>query len=197
VLVDEGRFVHGGNFHGDYVSAAVDQLKAAVVKLTMLSERRINFYLHASINKILPPFANLGTPGFNLGLQGMQFVATSTTAQSQTLAYPQHLHSIPTNGDNQDVVSLGTDAALIAKRVVDNAWIVTTIEAIVLAQAVDCLNIAGDLCVATRTLYETVRADVPPVTHDRPMQREIEALLCRLSAADNVHATAVAEASLS
>ncbi|OFZ44669.1 MAG: hypothetical protein A3D92_18255, partial [Bacteroidetes bacterium RIFCSPHIGHO2_02_FULL_44_7] len=89
---ENGTFLHGGNFHGDYISLAMDQLKMTFVKLMMLSERRTNFFLHKKLNNFFPPFLNLEMPGLTLGLQGLQFVATSTTAQSQTLAFPQYVH---------------------------------------------------------------------------------------------------------
>jgi histidine ammonia-lyase len=180
VLWERKRFLHGGNFHGDYVAASMDQLKVAMVKLTLLSERRINFCLNAKVNKLLPPFLNLRTLGFNLALQGLQFVATSTAAHSQTLAYPQHLHSIPTNGDNQDVVSLGTDAGLIASKVIENACIVLAVELVTLAQAVDCLHLEAELSPNCRELYEIVRAEVAPVTDDRAMYGELATLRRRL-----------------
>lgn len=169
-------FVHGGNFHGDYISAAIDSLKAAIVKLTMLSERRINFFLNPNIQKDLPPFLNLHTPGLTLSLQGLQFVATSTTALSQSLAYPHHLHSISTNGDNQDVVSMGTDGALLAYKVLTNAFVVLSIEAVCLAQATDILSISPKLSKATKTLFKTIRAHVPPVMNDRPLSEEMNRL---------------------
>jgi len=34
---------HGGNFHGDYVSLEMDKLKIAITKLSMLSERQLNY----------------------------------------------------------------------------------------------------------------------------------------------------------
>lgn len=182
VLWQSGRFLHGGNFHGDAVASAVDHLKAAIVKLTMLAERRVNFFLNAQVNRALPPFLNLRTPGFDLALQGLQFVATSTTAHSQTLAYPQHLHSIPTNGDNQDVVSLGTDAALVAAQVVDNAFIVQSIEAVTLAQAVDCLGAQHSLTPSGAGLYRMVRDELPAVSQDRPLYAECAAVRHRLRA---------------
>src|SRR4029077_19960324 len=107
-------FLHGGNLHGDYIATAMDQLKISLVKMTILSERRINFFMNRNVNQTFTPFLNLNQPGLTLALQGVQFVATSTTAQSQSLAYPHSIHSISTNADNQDVVSMGTDAALIA-----------------------------------------------------------------------------------
>src|SRR3989338_8481086 len=96
-------------------------------------------------------------PGLTLGLQGLQFVATSTTAQSQTLAFPQYVHSIPTNGDNQDVVSMGTDAALLCSRVVDNVYVVQAIEAVTLAQGADFLKCADKLSSVTRQFFKDIR----------------------------------------
>lgn len=181
-IVDKelGEFIHGGNFHGDYIASAVDQLKAALIKLTMLSERRVNFFLNKSVNKFFPPFLNLKKPGLTLGLQGMQFVATSTTAQSQSLAYPHHLHSIPTNGDNQDVVSMGTDAALLAAKVIENAYIVVAIERITLAQAADFTQEATKLSQPIQTEYQALREVFPAVIDDRSFSHEINDIVSLL-----------------
>ena len=111
---------HGGNFHGDYISFEMDKLKIAITKLTMLSERQLNYLFHDRINGILPPFVNLGVLGLNYGLQASQFTATSTTAECQTLSNPMYVHSIPNNNDNQDIVSMGTNSALMAKTVIEN-----------------------------------------------------------------------------
>ena len=172
-----GMFLHGGNFHGDAVATAVDQLKMVLVKLTMLSERRIAFFLNHRANGKFPPFLNLNTPGVTLALQGLQFVATSTTARSQTLAFPQSIHSIPTNGGNQDVVSMGTDAALIAATVVEHAYIVLAIEMVTLAQAVDCAKIENRLSDETRKLYKKTRASVSTITADTVITKNLENLL--------------------
>ncbi|MEA1897798.1 MAG: aromatic amino acid ammonia-lyase, partial [Bacteroidota bacterium] len=91
---------HGGNFHGDYVSLEMDKLKIAITKLSMLSERQLNFLMNEKLNNNLPPFVNLGTLGLNLGMQGAQFTATSTVAENQALSNPMYVHSIPTNNDN-------------------------------------------------------------------------------------------------
>jgi histidine ammonia-lyase len=171
------QFLHGGNFHGDYVAHAVDQLKMAIVKLSMLAERRINFFLNAKVNESYPPFLNLGQPGLTLALQGLQFVATSTTAQNQTLAYPQYVHSIPTNGDNQDIVSMGTDAALLFAKVIENSYLVQAIELVTLAQAVDCLKVEDQLSETTALLYKGLRRIFPPVIEDRTMAPELRAVV--------------------
>ncbi|MEK7500280.1 MAG: aromatic amino acid ammonia-lyase, partial [Patescibacteria group bacterium] len=48
--VESDYIYHGGNFHGDYIAYAIDQLKMTIVKLTILSKRRINFFLNENIN---------------------------------------------------------------------------------------------------------------------------------------------------
>jgi len=88
----------------------------------MLVERQLNFLLNSKLNNILPPFVNLGKLGVNFGMQGAQFTATSTVAENQTLSFPMYVHSISCNNDNQDIVSMGTNGALIAKKVIENAY---------------------------------------------------------------------------
>lgn len=169
--------IHGGNFHGDYVSFEMDKLKIAVTKMTMLTERQMNYLFHDRINGILPPFVNLGVLGLNYGLQAAQFTATSTTAECQTLSNPMYVHSIPNNNDNQDIVSMGTNSALICQRVIENGYQVMAIHMMALVQAVDCLKIADKLAPATRKLYDEVRAMVPVFIEDTPKYKEIEALM--------------------
>lgn len=168
---------HGGNFHGDYVSFEMDKLKIAVTKMTMLMERQMNYIFHDRINGILPPFVNLGVLGLNYGLQASQFTATSTTAECQTLSMPNYVHSIPNNNDNQDIVSMGTNSALICRRVVENAFQVMAIHYMALVQAVDCLKIADRLSPATRQIYTDVRAIVPVFIEDTPKFKEIERVI--------------------
>lgn len=168
--------IHGGNFHGDYISFEMDKLKIAVTKMTMLAERQMNYLFHDRINGILPPFVNLGVLGLNYGLQASQFTATSTTAESQTLSNPMYVHSIPNNNDNQDIVSMGTNSALICRTVVENCSQVLAIHLMALVQAVDCLDVADKLAPVTRKLYDKVRGIVPVFKEDTPKYNEIKAL---------------------
>ena len=171
-----GTIYHGGNFHGDYVSLEMDKLKIAVTKMTMLAERQLNYLFHDRINETLPPFVNLGKLGLNYGLQAAQFTATSTTAESQTLSNPMYVHSIPNNNDNQDIVSMGTNAAMLTRQVVENGYQVAAIEMLALVQAADYLQCAGELSDATRQLYADIRGIVPRFADDTPKHREIAAI---------------------
>jgi histidine ammonia-lyase len=175
-IIDRDREMvyHGGNFHGDYVALEMDKLKIGITKLTMLAERQLNYLLNDKLNQKLPPFINLGKLGFNFGIQGMQFMAVSTTAENQTLSYPMYLHSIPNNNDNQDIVSMGCNAALLTKRVVDNAMDVLTIQTIALMQAIDYLKYQSKISSFTLKMYEEVRAIMPAITDDQPRYKEIQ-----------------------
>ena len=168
---------HGGNFHGDYVSFEMDKLKIAITKLTMLAERQINYVFHDRINGILPPFVNLGKLGLNYGLQAAQFTATSTTAECQMLSNPMCVHSIPNNNDNQDVVSMGTNSALITQKVIENSFQVLSIEMMALVQAVDCLQVADKLSDDTKRLYHDIRNIVPLFIEDSTKYKEIEQVI--------------------
>ena len=163
---DSENVYHGGNFHGDYISLEMDKMKIAVTKLTMLMERQLNYICHDKVNQILPAFVNLGVPGLNYGMQAAQFTATSTTAECQTLCMPNCIHSIPNNNDNQDVVSMGTNSALITARVIENAFQVTAIHMMALMQGVDSLGIQDKLSPATRRVYDQIRSFFPAFKKD-------------------------------
>lgn len=167
---------HGGNFHGDYVSLEMDKLKIASTKLSMLAERQLNYLLNDKLNQKFPPFVNLGVLGFNFGVQGMQFAATSTVAENQTLSYPMYVHSIPNNNDNQDIVSMGCNAANMTRRVVDNSFEVLAIQAVALLQAVDYLKCTDRLSSFTLNMYQKIRAIFPMFVEDRPMYKELKQL---------------------
>ena len=177
---------HGGNFHGDYVSLEMDKLKTAITKLSMLAERQLNYLLNDKLNQKFPPFVNLGVLGFNFGVQGMQFSATSTVAENQTLSFPMYVHSIPNNNDNQDIVSMGCNAANITKRVIDNSFEVLAIQMVAVLQAVDFLKCTPRLSSYTLQVYNEVRKIFPMFIEDKPMYKELKQVKIYLETAENV-----------
>ena len=166
VDVENEHVYHGGNFHGDYVSLEMDKLKLVVTKLSMLSERQLNYLLNHRLNDILPPFVNLGKLGLNFGMQGVQFTATSTTAENQTLSNSMYVHSIPNNNDNQDIVSMGTNAALMTKKVIENSFEVVAIELITIIQAIEHLGYQDKISSKTLEMFKNIREIVPVFKED-------------------------------
>lgn len=167
INLETQQVYHGGNFHGDYVSLEMDKLKIVVTKMTMLAERQLNYLLNSKLNDMLPPFVNLGTLGLNFGMQGAQFTATSTTAENQMLSNPMYVHSIPNNNDNQDIVSMGANAALITKKVIENGFEVVAIELITIIQAIEYLQVQDKVSKKTKALYDTLRNIVPVLKEDQ------------------------------
>ncbi|HET6225871.1 MAG TPA: aromatic amino acid ammonia-lyase [Bacteroidia bacterium] len=173
---ENNNVFHGGNFHGDYVALEMDKLKIAITKLTMLAERQLNFLMNDKLNGKLPPFVNLGKLGLNLGMQAAQFTATSTTAENQMLSNPMYIHSIPNNNDNQDIVSMGTNAAVITAKVVENAYQVLAIELLTAVQAIDVLKTEKKLSASSQQTYQQIRTLVPRFEDDTILYKKLAAI---------------------
>lgn len=171
---ENNNVFHGGNFHGDYVALEMDKLKIAVTKLSMLAERQLNFLMNDKLNGKLPPFVNLGKLGLNLGMQAAQFTATSTTAENQMLSNPMYIHSIPNNNDNQDIVSMGTNAALITSKVIENTYQILAIELLSIVQAVDALNFETKLSKQSQTIYKQIRSLKARFEADSILYKDLE-----------------------
>lgn len=182
VREDEQNVFHGGNFHGDYVSLEMDKIKLVITRVSMLAERQLNFLLNARLNDKFPAFLNRKKLGFNFGIQGMQFTATSTTAENQTLANSMYVHSISNNNDNQDIVSMGTNSAVITQKVIENAFQVMSIHLMSICQAIDLLPTEEKAKLSKETMkcYKVVRSVAPEITDDLPQYENISAVTEKL-----------------
>ena len=174
-LVDERRVVHGGNFHGQPVAMALDQLKTGLIEIGVMAERRIARVLDASLNGGLPAFLIRGDAGLHSGFMGVQYCATTLAAENALLAAPASVASIPTNANNQDVVSMGMLAARHAARVLDNLRRLIAIELLCAAQALDLRGVerAG---AGTRAAHALVRAHAAPLVDDRPLAADVDSV---------------------
>lgn len=171
---EKKQVFHGGNFHGDYISLEMDKMRLAITKTTMLAERQLNFLLNPRLNDVLPPFANRKVLGLNFGVQGAQFTATSTTAENQMLSNSMYVHSIPCNNDNQDIVSMGTNAALLTHRTLENAFEVLSIELITIVQAVRHLGLEKQLSKKSQEVLLGFESLIPDIFEDKPLYAIIE-----------------------
>ena len=198
IICTESRNVyHGGNFHGDYISYEMDKLKIGITKLSILLERQLNYLMNHKLNNRFPPFLNAGELGFNFGLQGMQFTAVSTTAENQTLSNPMSVHSISNNGDNQDVVSMGTNSANLTKTVIDNSFQVLAIHSVAIAQAIDLSENNSHFSSSAKSLHEFVRQFVPFIKDDIPLNQNIDTLKTAIQSTHSLNKNINKEAYLS
>lgn len=174
-LVDEGRVIHGGNFHGQPVAMALDQLKTAMVEIGVLSERQLARLLDASLSRGLPAFLIRDGAGLRSGFMGLQYCASSMAADNAVLVAPASVRSVPTNGNNQDVVSMGMVAARQAAQVLDNVERMSAIDLVCAAQALD-LRGAATTGAGTRAAQAIIRECVAPLIEDRPLQEDVAAV---------------------
>lgn len=113
LFTDPPRVHHGGNFQGQQVAFAADALGAALTQIGVLMERQLDLLLTPAQNGGAPPLL-AWTPGTTHGFAGAQLTATALVAELRQRAQATATASIPTNGGNQDVVSMGTLAARTA-----------------------------------------------------------------------------------
>ncbi|MGD9765704.1 MAG: histidine ammonia-lyase [Candidatus Binatia bacterium] len=176
LLADEQRVVHGGNFHGQPVAMALDQLKLAAAELGVIAERRLARLLDPALNNGLPPFLVRGDAGLQSGFMGLQYCASAMTADTAVLVAPASVRSISTNANNQDVVSMGMVAARQAARVLENTAHMVAIELLCAAQALELRGIAR-AGAGTRAAHTAVRRVSAPLHDDRPLTGDVDAVL--------------------
>lgn len=178
-LFFEGREVfHGANFHGQPVAFVLDFVTIALTQLGVFSERRTNRLLNRFLSG-LPEFLVAGDPGLNSGFAGAQYPATALVAENRTIG-PASIQSVPSNGDNQDVVSMGLIAGRNARRVLSNNNYILAVELLAAAQAVDISGRYTGLSPASKLAYDTLRSLVPTLEADRYMADDLERVAAAL-----------------
>ena len=182
VFPDEDAIVHAGNFFGQHVSFASDSLANAVTMLGVWCERQVARLTDASLNRGLPPFLQGEATGLNSGFMGAQVTASALVAELRAKSAPASIQSVPTNANNQDVVTMGTIAARRARDATLDVSRILAIQALCVAQAIDLRMREDDrsFSAAARAVRDAVRASAPFLGEDRPLSAEIEALADRL-----------------
>jgi histidine ammonia-lyase len=77
---------------------------------------------------------------------------------------------------------MGTNAAMMTKKVIDNSFHVLAIEFMALLQAVDYLNISEKLSQETKAVYKDLRKLFPKFDSDYPIYKDIEKVISFLTA---------------
>ena len=186
IFADDDAILHGGNFFGQHVAFASDTLLLGVAKLAIHAERCVARITDVAQNRGLPAFLHGGRDGVNSGFMGAQVTASALVAEIRTRAVPASIQSVPTNANNQDVVSMGTIAARKTADVLDLVFTVLGIHALVLAQAAELRGgeQLSDFGAESQALVSWVRESAPKLEDDRPLSSEIERLTARLELTD-------------
>ncbi|MBU0488765.1 MAG: histidine ammonia-lyase [Bacteroidetes bacterium] len=134
IFPDEDMIISAGNFHGQPLALALDNLCIAMSELGNISERRT--YQLVGGNRELPPFL-VANPGLNSGFMIPQYTAASIVSQNKQLCTPASVDSIESSQGQEDHVSMGANAATKAYRVLRNAERILSIELFNAAQALE------------------------------------------------------------
>jgi histidine ammonia-lyase len=170
VLGDD--ILSGGNFHGQPIALGLDVLAIALATLTGLAERRLERVVNPDLSSGLPAFL-ARHPGLESGFMTAQITAAALLADSRVLATPASVQSVPTEGNQEDVVPMGMTAAWKAERIMANAARVVAIELLAGAQGLEFLKPLRPGRGVART-YVALRQEVAPLEGDRPLSEEIE-----------------------
>jgi histidine ammonia-lyase len=168
-----GEIISGGNFHGQPLAMAADQLAVALATLGGISERRIS-YMTNPLTSLLPAFLTRN-PGLNSGFMIAQVAAAALASELKALSMPHSVDSIPTSGDQEDYVSMGMSAARRLAPMLANLQRIVAIELLAACQGIDLLAPLKTGTEAQRAC-DLVRSVAPTLEADRPLAPDIEAV---------------------
>ena len=182
IVLEDGRVLSGGQFHGQPIAIAMDLLKVAVAEWGSISERRIERLVNPQLSG-LPAFL-AHQPGLESGLMIAQYVAASLVSENKVLAHPASVDSIPSSANQEDHVSMGTIAARQARQMARNTASVLAIELMSASQAISLEGAESAISPASKSLLQWVRKFVPPLTADISVSDGIEKLTHALLAGE-------------
>jgi histidine ammonia-lyase len=134
IFPDEDLIISGGNFHGQPLALALDNLAIAVAEWGSIAERRTYQLLHGK--RGLPAFL-VAEPGLNSGFMIPQYTSASLVSQNKQLCTPASVDTIESSQGQEDHVSMGANAATKTLRVVYNLERILAIELFNAAQALE------------------------------------------------------------
>jgi histidine ammonia-lyase len=168
-----GDIVSGGNFHGQPLAMAADQVAIALATLGGIGERRVE-QMTNPLTSMLPAFLS-PDPGVNSGFMVAQITAAALTSENKTLATPHSVDSISTSGNQEDYVSMGMGSTRRLERMLRNLRHTIAIELLCACQGIDLLAPLQTGKLAKKA-YEAVRAKSRMLSVDRPLAPDIEAV---------------------
>jgi histidine ammonia-lyase len=134
IFPDEDLIISAGNFHGQPLALALDNLCIAMSELGSISERRT--YQLVGGHRGLPPFL-VAKPGLNSGFMIPQYTAAALVSHNKQLSTPASVDSIESCQGQEDHVSMGANAAIKAHQVLINLERILAIELFNAAQAME------------------------------------------------------------
>ena len=165
----------GANFHGMPIALPLDALAIALAHVAGVSERRTYLITGAfEPESRLKPFL-APQPGLQSGLMIAQYTAAACVNELVGLAMPASVANVPTCAGMEDYNSFGPRGAAKARRGLELARRVVAIELLCGVQALEQHRPLRSGRGVERACA-AVRGAVKPLTDDRPLTADIEAV---------------------
>lgn len=173
VFPDQNETLSGGNFHAEPIAQVADLMAIVLAEIGALSERRIALLVDPHFNCHLPAFL-IQNPGLNSGFMIAHVTAAALASSNKSLAHPASVDSIPTSANQEDHVSMATQAAWRLREMLENVQYILAIEYLAAAQALD---LRAPLTTSPRlvSVHNTLREQVSFREQDREFQADINA----------------------
>lgn len=184
LIFSENEVYSGGNFHGQPIAIAMDLLKIGVAEIANISERRIERLVNPDLNDGLPAFLS-PEDGLQSGAMILQYMAASLVSENKTLAHPASVDSIPSSGNQEDHVSMGTIGARHARDIVENVRNVLATELFIALSAVEIRG-AEKLSPKTKEKFDEYRKVAAFIDQDRKFSDDIKQLSLALRAIQSI-----------
>jgi histidine ammonia-lyase len=178
---DDVAVLSGGNFHAEPVAFAADNLALAIAEIGALSERRIALLMDENLSG-LPPFL-VEESGVNSGFMIAHVTAAALASENKALAHPHSVDSLPTSANQEDHVSMATNAARRLVPMAANTTGIAAIELLAAAQGVD-LRRPLQTSPRLRDAAALVREVAPFWDRDRMFAPDLAAVRTRVERGD-------------
>ncbi len=168
---EKGDSVSGGNFHAEPVAMVADMLALALSEVGAISERRVALLIDKHFSE-LPGFL-VKESGLNSGFMLAHVTATALASENKALAMQRCVDSMPTSANQEDHVSMATNAARRLLEMADNTAYIIAIELLAACQGV---SLRAPLQTTKRLtqVMQRVRESVPAYDRDRYFSPDIE-----------------------
>ncbi len=172
IILEDGRSISGGNFHGQPLAIPLDYATVAVAEMGSISERRSFLMLEGKFG--LPKML-IKDNGLNSGFMIPQYTAAALVSENKGLCFPASCDSIPTSMGQEDHVSMGSISGRQALRASENVEYVLAIELLYALQSIDFRrpNTSSEII---ERIHSRLRKGTSHVTKDRIYGEDIDYL---------------------
>jgi len=170
VFSEEDSVLSGGNFHAEPVAFVSDIMAMLIAEIGNLAERRVAFLVDANHSN-LPAFLTKD-PGLNSGYMISHVTMSALASENKALTMPRSVDTIPTSANQEDHVSMATNAGLRLFTMIENLKEILAIELMTVSQALD-FHKALSKDSKLDKIYKKVRKDIGFSENDKFLYEDI------------------------